>query len=115
MGLFIYRIKLSSLADWGFGVKNIYDDSYRALIGQLTRCRKQARITQQQLADQLGKPQSFVAKIETHERRLDIIEFIRICHLIGVSPAWVIAQVFPESSHAAGASPIHTTQTATAD
>ena len=106
---------MSSLADWGFGVKNIYDDSYRAMIGQLTRCRKQARITQQQLADQLGKPQPFVAKIETHERRLDIIEFIRICHLIGVSPAWVIAQVFPEPSPAAGVSPSHTAQTATAD
>lgn len=106
---------MSSLAEWGFGVKNIYDDSYRALIGQLAQCRRQARITQQQLADQLGKPQSFVAKIETHERRLDIIEFIRICHLIGVSPAWVIAQVFPESPHAAGGSPTHTAQTATAD
>lgn len=36
-------------------------------------------MTQQQVADALGKPQSFVAKVEGYERRLDVIELIEFC------------------------------------
>lgn len=43
-------------------------------------------MTQQQVADALGKPQSFVAKVEGYERRLDIIEFWRISALLGIDP-----------------------------
>jgi len=39
-------------------------------------------MTQQQVADALGKPQSFVAKVEGYERRLDVIEFIAICKVV---------------------------------
>ena len=35
-------------------------------------------MTQQQLADRLGKPQSFISKYEGGERRIDVIEFIAI-------------------------------------
>jgi hypothetical protein len=37
----------------------------------------------------LGKPQSFVAKVETHERRLDVIEFVKwmaACGGLGAVP-----------------------------
>ena len=40
--------------------------------------RIKLKITQAQLAQVLGKPQSFVSKIESGERRLDIIEFVHI-------------------------------------
>ncbi|MES1949652.1 helix-turn-helix domain-containing protein [Salinisphaera sp. S4-8] len=36
-------------------------------------------ITQQELARKLGKPQSFVSKYESGERRLDVEEFINVC------------------------------------
>jgi len=42
-------------------------------------------MTQQQVADALGKPQSFVAKVEGYERRLDVIEFIAICKVVDTS------------------------------
>jgi transcriptional regulator with XRE-family HTH domain len=44
----------------------------------LTEARKRAGLTQQDLADKIGKPQSFVAKVEGGERRLDIVELIEI-------------------------------------
>ena len=43
-------------------------------------------MTQQQVADALGKPQSFVAKVEGYERRLDVIEFWRIALLLEANP-----------------------------
>jgi len=44
-------------------------------------------MTQTQLAQHLGKPQSYVAKIETLERKLDIVEFVDWCNAIGQSPS----------------------------
>lgn len=48
-----------------------------ALIAELKRVRLDAKLTQATLAAKLGVAQSFVAKVEGAERRLDVIEFIR--------------------------------------
>lgn len=66
--------------------KSIYDDEYRRLIGLLRSERQAAGLTQQQVADRMGRPQSFVAKVEGCERRLDVVEFLHICRAIGVDP-----------------------------
>jgi len=46
------------------------------LIKSLTDIRKRQGFTQQQLADALRRPQSYVAKIETGERRIDAVELV---------------------------------------
>lgn len=50
------------------------------------RARKDAGITQQQLAAKLGQRQTFVSKVELGERRLDVVEFVKIGIAIGVDP-----------------------------
>lgn len=50
-------------------------------------------LSQSSLASRLEKPQSFVSKYETGERRLDVLEFIAICHALAISPAEVIQQL----------------------
>jgi hypothetical protein len=40
-------------------------------------------LTQQQVADRLKRPQSFVAKYEGGERRLDVIEFLAVARTLG--------------------------------
>jgi transcriptional regulator with XRE-family HTH domain len=45
-----------------------------------------ADMTQQAVAEKLGRPQSFVAKIESGERRLDIVEFAAFCRAVGRAP-----------------------------
>lgn len=55
------------------------------LIGALRDARKAAGLTQQQLAAQLGRPQSFIAKVEGCERRLDVVEFLHLCRALGVA------------------------------
>lgn len=66
--------------------KSIYDETYRELIDALKSARKEAGITQQQVADALGKPQSYVAKVEGYERRLDVVELLEFASIIGWDP-----------------------------
>lgn len=47
------------------------------LCQRLRQVRLDAGLTQADLAERLEKPQSFVAKVETQERRLDVIEFAK--------------------------------------
>ncbi len=49
--------------------------------------RKYRSLTQQELADRLRRPQSYVAKVETGERRLDVVEFIEWADGVGIPPA----------------------------
>jgi transcriptional regulator with XRE-family HTH domain len=52
--------------------------------------RKSARLTQHELAKRLHKSQSFVAKYEGGERRIDVVEFVTICAAIGTDPAKIL-------------------------
>jgi transcriptional regulator with XRE-family HTH domain len=47
---------------------------YRALLNSLKQARKDAGLTQAQVARKLFKPQSFVSKFESGERRIDFVE-----------------------------------------
>jgi len=50
----------------------------------MVKARKAAGLTQRELADRFHKPQSFVAKYEGGERRIDVVEFLTVCQAIGV-------------------------------
>jgi len=55
-------------------MSSIHDPRYRNVITKLIKLRELKKITQVQLATSLKKPQSYVAKVENFERRLDFIE-----------------------------------------
>ena len=74
-------------------VKSVFTNQYRAFLRILIAERKAAGVTQQALADRLGKPQSFVSKYERGERRLDVIEFILIVRALGADPVKVIRNI----------------------
>lgn len=58
---------------------------YETVIARLVEARNGAGLTQAEVADRLGKPQSYVAKYEGGERRLDIIEFVDLCDALGAN------------------------------
>ncbi len=59
----------------------------------LVSARERAELTQQQLADKLGRHQSFVAKYEGGERRIDIVEFLEIARALQLDPSRAIREV----------------------
>ena len=63
---------------------SVYSDEYQRVIAALKQARKAQGITQMQLAEALGRPQSFIAKIESGERRLDVVEFVHLARLVGL-------------------------------
>ena len=62
-------------------MKTIYAKEYRAILKKLKKARNKSGLTQTEIARRLGKPQSFISKIENGERRLDIIELKKITKL----------------------------------
>ena len=54
--------------------KSVYSKDYRTIIERLKTARVNAGLSQQAVADELGKPQSYISKIESGERRLDVAE-----------------------------------------
>lgn len=52
----------------------------------LLQIRKEADLTQVDVAKRLKKPQSFVSKYETGERKLTVGDFIVVCRVLGVDP-----------------------------
>lgn len=63
-----------------------FDREYRAIIETLQRRRKAAGMTQWDLALAVGTDQSQISKLERSERRLDIVDYVRICRAIGIDP-----------------------------
>jgi transcriptional regulator with XRE-family HTH domain len=66
--------------------KSLKSAEYKRLIAMLVAVRKKAEIRQQALAKKLGTPQSFIAKYEHQERRIDVLEFIAIVRALGDDP-----------------------------
>lgn len=54
------------------------------LLALLRDVRKEAGLRQTDLAEKLDKPQSYVSKYESGERRLDLLELEEVCQAIGV-------------------------------
>jgi transcriptional regulator with XRE-family HTH domain len=61
--------------------------------------RTQAGLTQADLAKKLGKPQSYVSKLETCEKRPDVIELLQICRILSVPFEIVVPAEFRPLLH----------------
>ena len=72
---------------------SVHKDEYRSIIDRLVAVRTGAGVTQVQLAERLGKPQSYVSKIERGERRLDVLEFCQIARGLDRDPADLLSDI----------------------
>lgn len=73
--------------------KSLRSPKHLALIAVLRHARLTAGMTQQDVAEVLSRPQSFVAKVEVGERRLDVIEFMELARALGHTPQNLIGKV----------------------
>ncbi len=77
---------------------SIHSTFYKELIEFLIEARNTAGLTQQTVADTLGRPQSYVAKVEGFERRLDVVEYLEFAKAVGVNPLPAIKAAWTQVS-----------------
>src|SRR4051794_36190474 len=65
--------------------RDVWAKAYEELRRNLVAAREEAALTQRQAAEKLGRPQSYVAKSESGERRVDVIELVHFAEVYGVA------------------------------
>lgn len=70
--------------------RSLRSQAQEVLLERLKAARKKAGLTQQAVADTLGRPQSFVAKYERGDRRLDVVEFLEVTAVLGIDPKTIL-------------------------
>lgn len=74
-------------------VKTLHTSAYEHFCSLLIAARETAGLTQSDVAIRLGRPQSFVSKYETGERRLDVLEFLQICRVLDADSQVILSAV----------------------
>ena len=75
--------------------RSIHSPDHRRLCAILIAASKAAGLTQNDVARRIKRPQSFVAKYEGGERRIDVIEFMAVVRALELDPR----DVFEELAH----------------
>lgn len=73
--------------------KSLRSPRQQQFLDQLISLRKAKGLTQTQVAERLGRPQSFVAKYEGGERRLDVIEFLDVTAALDADPCEILGKL----------------------
>ncbi|MBA8900029.1 helix-turn-helix transcriptional regulator [Phyllobacterium sp. P30BS-XVII] len=73
--------------------KTLGTEQHKALIAMLIAKREAAGFTQAELADTLGEYQSFVARLESGQRRVDVVELIGLAQVLGFDAAQLVKAI----------------------
>lgn len=71
----------------------MFTPAHAALAAAVAELRKGAGLTQRQLADAVGREQSYVGRIETGQRRVDLVEWVALCPACGADPEREVARL----------------------
>jgi transcriptional regulator with XRE-family HTH domain len=77
-------------------VKTLGTHRHQSLIAMLIEKREASGLTQTELAARLGEYQSFVARLESGQRRVDVVEFIDLAKILGFDPSSAIKKLAAE-------------------
>jgi len=73
--------------------KSVFTDAYASFLEVLIAARKDAGVSQVELAARLGKTQTFVSTYERGVRRLDVIEFYAVARALADDPVALFARI----------------------
>ncbi|MDO8269119.1 MAG: helix-turn-helix transcriptional regulator [Candidatus Levybacteria bacterium] len=54
--------------------KSIFTEDHKIIVSKLIKAREGAGLTQAEVAETLGKTQSYISKIESGQRRVDLVQ-----------------------------------------
>jgi transcriptional regulator with XRE-family HTH domain len=74
-------------------LKTLRSRRHRALCAALRSARKAARLSQDELASRLKTSQTVIARIESGERRVDVVEFIDMTRALRLDPREVLSEL----------------------
>lgn len=72
---------------------SIHSAEYLWLREFFQKRRMELGLSQRALGEKMGVVHSFIGKVETGERRLDIFEFVAYCEGLDLDPVWVLKQI----------------------
>lgn len=74
--------------------KSMHSAEYRLMRKKLIAMRNDAGLSQRQLGQLLSVPASWVSKVETGERRIDMVEFVWFCAACGANPVDAVSEIW---------------------
>jgi transcriptional regulator with XRE-family HTH domain len=74
-------------------MRSVHSSAYQMLLDRLRQARHEAGLTQAQVAEAVRRPQSFVSKSESGERRLDPIELAELAELYAKPVGFFVSEV----------------------
>ncbi len=78
--------------------KIVKTKNYDIFVKIIKMARLKSEMTQVELAKKLKVQQSFISKYENNERKLDVLEFIKICQIISIRPTDIIREFLNETA-----------------
>jgi transcriptional regulator with XRE-family HTH domain len=61
--------------------KTIYSQEHKQLVERLIKAREAAKLRQEDVAEELGRTQSYISKIESGQRRVDIVQLQELANI----------------------------------
>ena len=88
--MFLYA---NRVARGRFTKKTQHTKDYKKLIEEIKAARIAANLTQLEVASALGRHPPFISKIESGERRIDVIELSALCRLYNIKMSYILRKL----------------------
>ena len=73
--------------------KSVFSGEHSKVVATLVAARKRAGLTQAEVAQRIGKDQTFISLIERSQRRVDVLEFYALACAMNADPAELYADL----------------------
>ena len=80
-------------------MKTIHNKRHKRLVELIIHARKEAGIRQVQLAKKLKRSQTWIARLESGDRRIDVIELLDLADAIGFDALDILGQLEAKKGH----------------
>ena len=85
---------ITALLESEHTLKSLRSREHQQLCRGIAQARADAGLTQRELAIRLKRTHSFIGKIESGERRLDVVEFVEIARALKLDASQLLSRIY---------------------